>query len=149
MTTRGKSVSWKSVAAIAVFVVAGHRAAAQTLPDTTAPQIVSISADPSVINRRNHKMVPVNVTVVAVDDVDPNPDIRITSISSSHPAEVLGDGNTEPDFEIAGPLTALLRAEAIGHNDRTYTIRVAVTDASGNTSTTSVQVVVPGDNGRK
>jgi hypothetical protein len=56
----------------------------------------------------------------------------------------VGDGNTEPDWEITGDLTVDLRAERAGGGDgRIYSIVVECTDASGNSSVDTVFVCVP------
>jgi len=110
--------------------------------DTTAPVIVNVNATPNAIWPPDHKMVPVTVSVAAFDAADPTPVITILSISSNQPVNGDGDGNTSPDWEITGPLTANVRAERSGNQDRIYTITVQATDESGNTSTATVEVRV-------
>jgi hypothetical protein len=66
---------------------------------------------------------------------------------SSEPANDIGDGNTEPDWEITGPLQVRLRVERQGGGvGRTYTVVVKCSDTSGNTAVDMVQVRVPHDN---
>jgi HYR domain len=113
-----------------------------TVRDTTPPQIVSVKASPDTLWPPDHKMVPVTVTAIATDLVDPNPFVRIVSVSSNQPINGTGDGDAAPDWEITGSLTLNLRAERSGNVDRVYTITVAATDASGNTSEATVQVKV-------
>ena len=56
--------------------------------------------------------------------------------------------NTEPDWEITGPLSLNLRAERRGNGDgRIYTIEIACTDGSGNESSATTMVTVPHDMG--
>lgn len=113
-----------------------------TVLDTTPPVISLV--EPSITNiwPPNHQMVPVTITVVATDNVDPNPVSTIISVTSNHPNDISGDGSTSPDWVITGPLTVNLRAERVTNNDRTYTITVKSTDASGNSSTATTVVTV-------
>jgi len=80
---------------------------------------------------------------VATDNCDANPVCRIVSVTSSEPVTGPGD-NTTPDWNITGNLTVDLRAEVTSQDlPRVYTILVSCTDASGNTSYRSLDVVVP------
>ena len=117
--------------------------------DTTPPTINSVSADPNVLWPLNHKMVEVTVTVDAEDDCDPAHICQIVDVTSNEPINGPGDGNTEPDWAITGDLTVNLRVErAGGGNGRVYTIHVKCTDASENTTTATVEVTVPHDQGK-
>lgn len=120
--------------------------------DTTPPQVRRISVTPSTLWPPNHRMVPVTVSVEAGDECDPAPVARLVSVASSEPDETRrgGDGSTTsdirgaalgtPDFQLE------LRAERRGAGQRrTYTLSYEVTDASGNATRTSVDVVVPHD----
>jgi hypothetical protein len=112
--------------------------------DSTPPVITSATANPSVITQTNHVMVPVTVSVAASDNCAAQPVAKIISIISSDPKKSLGD-KTGPDWQITGALTCSLRAElSPNHTSRTYTITVRCADASGNTSTKQVLVVVHG-----
>jgi hypothetical protein len=114
--------------------------------DTTPPAISAAVATPAVLWPPNHKMAEVHVEVAATDDCGPAPACRIVSVSSNEPANSTGDGQTEKDWEITPDLQVQLRKErAGGGHGRTYTIDVACTDASHNTSTASATVVVPLD----
>ena len=93
-------------------------------------------------------MAPVTVTASASDICDAAPVCKITSVSSNEPVNGTGDGDTAPDWVITGNLTANLRAERAG-SGRVYTITVACTDASGNSSTKTTAVTVPHDQGKK
>ena len=69
---------------------------------------------------------------------------RIVSVTSNEPQFGLGGGDVGPDREITGDLTVNLRAERSNKGDGCiYTITVECTDASGNTSTSTVTVRVP------
>jgi len=119
-------------------------------PDQVALVISSVSANPSTLWPPNHKMVPVSMSVAVTDICDAAPVCRIISVSSNEPVNGLGDGDTSPDWEITGNLAVNLRAERSGKgNGRVYTNTVACTDASGNSSTKTVAVTVPHDQGKK
>lgn len=77
--------------------------------DTTPPQIVRIVATPNVLWPPNHRMIPVNLNVEAVDNCDPSPVVRITHITSNEPQNA-----SAPDWEITGPQSVNLRAERFG-----------------------------------
>jgi hypothetical protein len=96
-------------------------------------------------------MVPVAISVSATDNCDPIPTCEIITISSNEPANGLGDGNTDPDWEVTGSLAANLRAERSGRGgDRVYTLAVSCIDACGNRSTEEeIQVVVPHNQRRR
>ena len=110
--------------------------------DTTAPTIVSATANPSFLWPPNHRMVPVTLTVTATDAIDPTPSIYIVSVSSNQPINGTGDGDVAPDWNITAPLALELRAERSGSQDRVYTITVAATDLYGNVSTATIPVIV-------
>ena len=77
--------------------------------DTTAPEIISVTANPSVLRPPNHKMIPGTISVVVSDICDANPTCTIIDVTSNEPVEGGGDGNTSPDWEITGDLTVDLR----------------------------------------
>jgi hypothetical protein len=126
---------------------AGNTGSAVTVvmvADTVAPNIQSLSANPAVINKNNHKMVAVTITAAASDAADAAPACRIISVTSNEPVNGAGDGNTAPDWEITGDLTLNVRAERSGQGTgRIYTITVECTDAAGNASSATVTVTVP------
>ena len=120
-----------------------------TVVDTTPPSIASTTAIPNVLWPPNHKMVPVKVAVSVSDICDATPTCNITSVSSNEPVNGRGDGNTAPDWEITGSLTVKLRTKRAGPSSgRLYTIAVACTDDSGNSSTATVGVTVPHNKGK-
>ena len=120
--------------------------------DRTPPSISSVTASPNILWPANHKMVPVAVGVTVTEACDANVanGCTIVSVTSNEPINGLGDGNTEPDYEITGKLTLNLRAERSGTgNGRIYTVGVACADASGNSSTQAVAVTVLHDQSKK
>ena len=122
----------------------------ESLTDDTPPVIKSVSASPDVLWPPNHKMVEVAVLVEAEDDSGEAPTCRIVDVTCNEPVNGPGDGNTESDWEITGDLTVELRAERSGVDDaRIYAIHVECADTSGNTSTGTVDVVVPHDQAKR
>jgi M6 family metalloprotease-like protein len=123
------------------------RSCTQTIEvvDTTPPAIDSIAAAPNKLWAPSHKMVTVTVNVAASDNCG-TPVCTITSVTSNEDENGLGDGNTSPDWKITGDLTLELRAERSGkENSRIYTINGTCSDECGNSSSGTVDVIVPHD----
>ncbi len=121
-----------------------------TVEDGSAPTVRAVQATPDMLWPPNHKMVTIDLAVELEDDCDAEPSCRIVRIRSDEPVNGRGDGNTVPDWRIAGAMSARVRAERAGPGDgRVYTITVECTDASGNVSETTTTVLVPHDRGRK
>jgi hypothetical protein len=119
-----------------------------TVQDTTAPVIRRLTANPKILWPPNHKMILVRFNAQVTDACGPTR-TRIVGIRSNEPVEGKGDGNTTPDWVIAGRLTAYLRAERSGRGDgRIYSVTVECRDEAGNASRKTVQVKVPHDLGR-
>ena len=115
---------------------------ASCAPDTTPPVISSVTATPSTLGAPNHKMTPVSINVKVADNCT-TPTWTVTSVSSNEPLNGTGDGDTEPDWTMAGQKVTL-RAERAGTGSgRTYTVTVTAKDAAGNTSTGTTTVSVP------
>jgi len=113
--------------------------------DTTAPTITEARATPDALRPPDGRMVPVTLTVSAIDDVDAAPTCRITDVADS---EGPGEG-ANPSVNITSTLTLTLQARRMGiGNGRTYTVGVQCADVSGNTAATKVVVSVPHDNGQ-
>jgi hypothetical protein len=118
-----------------------------TIQDTTPP-LLELSVSPGVLWPPNHQLVPITVTVTVEDPCDPAPTVTLLSITSNEADNGLGDGDMPNDIQGAAFGTDdrqfLLRAERSGlGNDRVYTITYQASDASGNTTVASTQVVVP------
>jgi hypothetical protein len=119
-----------------------------TVVDLELPTITNVSASPSVLWPPNHKLVDVTVNYSVKDNCD-QPACTL-SVTSNEPINGTGDGNTSPDWEILGPNKVRLRAERAGSvTGRIYTIAISCTDTSGNSSTKTVAVTVPHDQGKK
>ncbi len=120
-----------------------------TVVDTPPPAIGTVSANPAVLHPANHKLVDVTVSAALTDICDAAPTWRIVAVTCNQPVNGAGDGNTDPDWVIAGNHVVRLRAERSGRDgDRVYTIAVEAVDASGNTASGSVGVTVPHDQGQ-
>src|SRR5256885_680365 len=77
--------------------------------DTTPPTIAALVPSPSPIWPPNHKMVPVRIDTLVVDDTDPAPFVHVIGVTST-------DANvTTDDWEITGDLTLNLRADKSGN----------------------------------
>jgi probable HAF family extracellular repeat protein len=101
-------------------------------PDTTAPVITELSVTPNAIWPPNGKMVPVQVSVSATDDVDAAPSCALSSISGS-----------SADATITGAFTANVRAlKSSDEYDRVYVLTVTCSDRAKNKSSRTVNVVV-------
>ena len=122
-----------------------------TVVDTTPPDL-SLSVSPTTLWPPNHKLATIDATLSATDICDPNPAIRLDSITSNEPSNGNGDGNTEPDIVGAALGTDdrsfQLRAERQGgKGGRVYTIQYSATDASTNSTTEQATVKVPANQG--
>ena len=96
--------------------------------DTTPPTIAALVPSPNMIWPANHKLVPVTIDTLVIDDSDPAPFVHIISVTSDDPSFMADD------YEITGDLSLNLRAEKTQKNGRLYVIYVEAVDASGNTS---------------
>jgi hypothetical protein len=106
--------------------------------DLRRPVFSSLTASPSVLQPANGRMVPVSLTAQVVDNCDPHPISRIVAVVSSQRQD------ESRDWRITGDMSLELRAETTpGRGARVYTILVACTDASGNTTLRTVHVRVP------
>src|SRR5262245_41346448 len=83
-----------------------------TVSDTTPPALV-VLADPMVLWPPNHKLHEVQAHVMVTDACDPDPDVVLTSLTSSEPDNGTGDGDTVDDIQGA----------AIGTDDRDFLLR--------------------------
>jgi len=116
---------------------------ALTVHDTTPPVIVSLESSLDHLWPANHKMVAVEITAAASDNVGIAA-LHIVAVTSNEPENEAGDGNTSPDWEITDGLTLNLRAERSGAGaGRLYTIIVEATDLTGNAAYGTVTVSVP------
>jgi len=112
------------------------------------PPVLEVSVSPDMLWPVNHKLIPIEANVIATDECDPDPEVRLLSITSNEPDNGHGDGNSSDDIQGAefgtNDSAFLLRAERSGRRDgRVYTIIYEAEDDSGNVATTEVVVTVP------
>ena len=123
-----------------------------TITDTTAP-IISYNQVVGNLWPPNHKMVLVITGISANDIVDGATEVTVTVVSSQ-PANGVGDGNTDSDYEIVtksdGTIDVYVRSERSGRGNsgRTYTINMSTIDSEGNSSSDSTTVTVAQNQGR-
>ncbi len=111
--------------------------------DTEKPMISSVSPSQARLWPPNGSLIPVHITIAAMDNVGA-PVCGVASIQSSEPVTGPGFGSTSPDWVIDGPFDVRLRAERSGSGPgRVYTINATCVDAAGNTASASTIVVVP------
>jgi Subtilase family/HYR domain len=121
-----------------------------TVNDTEPPKITGASVDQPVLWPPNHKLVNVSVNYEVTDNCPLPPNSCTLSVTSNEPLNGTGDGNTSPDWIILDAHHVQLRAERAGNgNGRIYTITITCIDSSGNSSSQSVEVNVPHDQGRR
>lgn len=115
-------------------------------PANNAPNVSAAIASPSQLWPANGKMMPIAITNVSDADGDAFT-INVTAITQDEPVNAkAGKGN--PDATGVGTSGASIRAERYGTgNGRRYTIVFAATDARGASSSGSVTVCVPHDQG--
>lgn len=103
-------------------------------PDTTAPLISSFTASPNTVVPPNGATVPVQFSFNATDDIDPSPACTVNGTVDTHGAPASYASVTGPH---AGTVVAASGAR--------YTFTLNCSDASGNTSAATTDVVVPPD----
>jgi hypothetical protein len=115
--------------------------------DTTPPTL-SFTLSPAALWPPNDKLVSINATITVKDDYDPEPEIKLESITASEPLDAgdIQDAQLQTDDR-----SFSLAAKRAGNNQagRIYTVTYSATDASGNKATASATVTVPHDQGKK
>lgn len=117
--------------------------------DTTAPTLAP-QVNQSILWPPNHEMKEISI---ATNVWDESGCYSIGAyVFSNEPEDVLGDGDTGPDFTTpvidpeSGTITLSLRAERAGNGDgRVYSIEIFATDCAGNSSSAIVEVSCPHD----
>lgn len=133
----------RTACVLALLVLLAIPAFAQIAPfDTTPPQILSVSATPSVLGSPNGKMQDVAVTVVATDDTA----VAFTRVWNVTSNEYIAYGE---DWVVTDLLDLQLAAKRNARESgRTYTLHIEAYDYSGNRSEATVDVYVPHDQGQ-
>jgi hypothetical protein len=124
----------------------GNEQVEAVVVDDTPPEI-SVALNPNALWPPNHKLVPIQATVVASDNC-PGVSFALTSLVSNEPEDGSGDGNTTPDITDAilgtPDLSFSLRSERAGGGDgRVYTATYTAQDGSGNEAEALDTVEVP------
>jgi hypothetical protein len=116
------------------------------LIDQTPPTL-SVTLSPNTLWPPNDKLVPITAAITVKDDYDPEPEIKLESISAS---ETLADGDIQDAQLGTDDRSFSLAAKRAGNNmaGRIYTVTFSATDASGNKATASATVTVPHDQGK-
>ena len=110
--------------------------------DKTPPSL-TVTLSPNTL-RKNEKHVPIVAKFTVKDDYDPQPEIKLVSITAN---EVLEKEDIKGALIGTDDRQFQLKAEREGKNKagRIYTITYSATDGSGNKSTASATVTVPHD----
>lgn len=113
------------------------------IADKTPPTL-TVTLSPSKLWPPNEKMVPITATITVKDDYDPQPEIKLVSITANEPLD-------KDDIKVGKLFTDIrqfqLKAEREGKNKagRIYTVTYIANDASGNQTEVSATVTVPHD----
>ena len=112
----------------------------------TLPPTLSVSVSPATLWPPNEKLIPITVTLTVKDDYDPQPEIKLESITANETLEKddikeAKIGTDDRSFSLAA------KREGSNKAGRIYTITYSATDASGNKATASTSVIVPHDQG--
>lgn len=112
-----------------------------TKVDVTSPTI-SVSLSPSTLWPPNNKLVPITATITVNDDFDPQPEIKLESITAT---ETLATGDIQ-DAQIGiddRNFSLIAKRSGTSKEGRIYTVTYSATDASGNKTLASAVVTVP------
>lgn len=117
-------------------------------PGDTMPPVLTVSLTPDQLWPPNHKLAAVQAEVTVQDDQDPNPVVRLVSITCNEtidPAKDIAGANLGTDDR-----TFSVRAERTGQRKegRVYSVTYSATDEDGNTATATATVTVPHDQRR-
>ena len=119
----------------------------QMVKGDTTPPTLSVSLSPATLWPPNDKLVSITAAITVKDDYDPEPEIKLESITAS---EMLATGDIQDAQPGTDDRQFSLAAKRAGTNlaGRVYTVTYSATDASGNKATASATVTVPHDQGR-
>ena len=116
-------------------------------PIDTTPPSVSVTLSPTKLWPANEKFIPITATITVKDDYDPQPEIKLVSITANETLTLEDAKGVKPGTDNR---QFMLRAKREGKNKagRIYTVTYSATDGSGNKSTASATVTVPHDQGK-
>ena len=114
--------------------------------DVTPPTL-TVTLSPNTLWPPNDKLVSITAAITVKDDYDPEPEIKLESITAS---EMLATGDIQDAQLGTDDRSFSLAAKRAGTNmaGRVYTVTYSATDASGNKTTASATVTVPHDQGK-
>lgn len=115
--------------------------------DTTPPTL-SVSASPQTLWPPNGKFIPITATITVMDDYDPQPEIKIESITANE--SLTSSDIVETTFGADDRQFKLVaKRDGETKTGRIYTITYSATDASDNKAMASTTVTVPHDQRQK
>lgn len=131
-----------SPAELAVSITAADACGAASVKSADAdivddiPPEIDVTVNPTQLWPPNHKLVPIQVSVVSTDNC-PGVSYVLTDVISNEPENGVADGNTAPDITNAEvgsmDLEFSLRSERAGNGDgRVYTLSYTAKDGSNN-----------------
>lgn len=112
-------------------------------PGDTLPPIIGVAATPARVWPPNGQMVAVSVDVNASDETDPNPVVKLLSVTCNEcAAEDVSGATVGTDDR-----SFFVRAKRLGQQKtgRVYTATYQATDAAGNAATAKATITVPHD----
>jgi hypothetical protein len=117
-----------------------------TKVDVTPPSIL-VTLSPTSLWPPNGKLASIDATIKVQDDYDPEPEIKLESITANEtldPNDIQNAqfGTDDRNFSLAAKRAGTSLA------GRIYTVTYSATDGSGNKATASATVTVPHDQGK-
>lgn len=121
-----------------------------SIRDCVPPTIESVTSSQQMLWPVNDKMVRVEITAIATDELDDDVSCRIQNAiiqeQDNHGSNL---GEVSTDTKVISDSEIDLRAKRAGNGDgRTYLITVECSDDAGNTAQETVGVAVPHDRGQ-
>ena len=95
----------------AIYASLEEPSATATIMDDDAPPVLNVSVNLGILWPPNHKIVEIQPLIEVSDDRDPNPIVKLESITSNESPNGTGDGNTDNDIEVTADGRIFLRAE--------------------------------------
>lgn len=113
-------------------------------PIDTTPPILNVTLSPTKLWPANEKLLPITATILVRDDYDPQPEIKLVSITANvilkrDDAKDVQPGTDDRNFMLKAERDGKIKA------GRIYTVTYSATDGSGNQSIASAIVTVPHD----
>ena len=131
----------------ASIIYGGHALPIPVEKGDITPPTLSITLSPATLWPPNDKLVSVTAAITVKDDYDPEPEIKLESITAN---ETLAANDIQGAQLGTDDRSFSLAAKRAGNNmaGRVYTVTYSATDGSGNKATSSATVTVPHDQGK-